>query len=85
MGSTPSKDTTSPAAANVVSTPPRKEPLTSAEKKTNPEGLKPCCACKETRKARDTCFFDTGDEAEIKCKYLIEAHLKCMRDLGFNV
>ncbi|KAJ1861561.1 hypothetical protein LPJ73_000988 [Coemansia sp. RSA 2703] len=51
----------------------------------NPNGLKPCCVCLETKKARDTCFFEKGDEAETKCHYLIQAHRKCMEDLGFTV
>ncbi|VDN99053.1 unnamed protein product [Rodentolepis nana] len=37
--------------------------------------LKPCCACPETRKARDECIISNGEE---KCRDLIEAHLKCL-------
>ncbi|KAJ2763478.1 hypothetical protein H4S06_000059 [Coemansia sp. BCRC 34490] len=51
----------------------------------NPKGLKPCCACPETKKARDMCFFETGDDAETKCHYLIQAHRRCMEDLGFKI
>ncbi|KAJ1667560.1 Cytochrome c oxidase copper chaperone [Coemansia sp. RSA 1646] len=51
----------------------------------NPKGLKPCCACPETKKARDTCYFESGDDAESKCHYLILAHRKCMEDLGFKI
>ncbi|KAL4233462.1 hypothetical protein ACF0H5_008143 [Mactra antiquata] len=43
---------------------------------------KPCCACPETRKARDECIAEKGPE---NCKDLIEAHLRCMRQQGFNV
>ncbi|ORZ13647.1 hypothetical protein BCR42DRAFT_418786 [Absidia repens] len=35
--------------------------------------LKPCCACPDTKK---------GEE---HCQDLIDAHLKCMRDLGFKI
>ncbi|PVU95748.1 hypothetical protein BB561_001636 [Smittium simulii] len=45
---------------------------------------KPCCVCKETKKARDTCYFDHGDQAELKCHYLIQAHKDCMKSFGFT-
>ena len=51
---------------------------TSTEKKP----LKPCCACPETKQVRDACIMDNGQE---NCIELIEAHKKCMRDLGFNI
>jgi len=44
--------------------------------------LKPCCACPETKKARDQCIVENGAE---KCNELIEAHKECMRKLGFNI
>lgn len=44
--------------------------------------LKPCCACPETKKPRDQCIIERGEE---NCGALIEAHKKCMRDLGFNI
>uniref|UniRef100_A0A0N5BFQ7 Cytochrome c oxidase copper chaperone n=1 Tax=Strongyloides papillosus TaxID=174720 RepID=A0A0N5BFQ7_STREA len=44
--------------------------------------LKPCCACPETKKLRDECIIRNGEE---NCGPLIEAHKKCMRDLGFNI
>ncbi|CAG8580091.1 9870_t:CDS:2 [Paraglomus occultum] len=34
-------------------------------------GLKPCCACPDTKRARDECIFHEGEE---NCKDLIEAH-----------
>ncbi|KAJ1677864.1 hypothetical protein EV182_005279 [Spiromyces aspiralis] len=75
MGSTPSRPTHTVPEAAIAKDPTQK----------STEGMKPCCVCNETRKARDTCFFEQGDEAEAKCKYLVEAHMKCMRDLGFKV
>uniref|UniRef100_A0A1B0CTQ8 Cytochrome c oxidase copper chaperone n=1 Tax=Lutzomyia longipalpis TaxID=7200 RepID=A0A1B0CTQ8_LUTLO len=48
-----------------------------AEKK-----CKACCACPETKRARDACIVEKGEE---NCKDLIEAHKKCMRDQGFNI
>ncbi|VDD79257.1 unnamed protein product [Mesocestoides corti] len=49
-----------------------------------PDGkpLKPCCACPETRKVRDECIVRHGEE---KCKDLIDAHLACLRSLGFKI
>ncbi|SCZ94998.1 BZ3500_MvSof-1268-A1-R1_Chr11-3g03532 [Microbotryum saponariae] len=56
------------------------------------EGLDPqCCACPETKKARDDCFLRFGsnvDEAGSsaqECEKIVEAHRRCMRSLGFNV
>ncbi|KAK1167914.1 cytochrome c oxidase copper chaperone-like isoform X1 [Acipenser oxyrinchus oxyrinchus] len=37
--------------------------------------LKPCCACPETKKIRDACIIEKGEES---CKDLIEAHKDCM-------
>lgn len=56
---------------------PAKEVASEAPKK-----LKPCCACPETKKVRDQCIIERGEE---HCGDLIEAHKKCMRDLGFNI
>ena len=41
-----------------------------------------CCACPETKSARDECITLKGEEA---CKKLIEAHKACLRKEGFNV
>ncbi|XP_077155472.1 cytochrome c oxidase copper chaperone [Ranitomeya variabilis] len=57
---------TSPASAET----PEKKPL------------KPCCACPETKKVRDACIIEKGEE---HCRDLIEAHKECMRALGFKV
>lgn len=43
---------------------------------------KACCACPETKQARDQCIMEKGEE---NCGDLIEAHKKCMRDMGFNI
>ena len=44
--------------------------------------LRPCCACPETKRARDECIIENG---EANCTDLIEAHKDCMRKLGFKV
>jgi len=43
---------------------------------------KPCCACPETKRLRDACIVENGEE---NCVALIEAHRECMRKLGFNI
>eukprot|EP00794_Sanderia_malayensis_P000396 gene396-1030_t len=47
-----------------------------------PKKLKACCACPETKKARDECIMEKGEE---NCQDLIEAHKECMRSEGFNI
>ncbi|CAF4928591.1 unnamed protein product [Pieris macdunnoughi] len=44
--------------------------------------LKPCCACPETKRARDACIIEKGEE---ECGSLIEEHKACMRKMGFNI
>ncbi|XP_073992061.1 cytochrome c oxidase copper chaperone COX17 [Rhodnius prolixus] len=44
--------------------------------------LKPCCACPETKKARDACIVENG---EANCQNYIEAHKECMRKMGFKI
>eukprot|EP01135_Chromosphaera_perkinsii_P004136 Nk52_evm43s270 gene=Nk52_evmTU43s270 len=51
-------------------------------KELNPENLKPCCVCPETKKPRDACIVEKG---EANCQDLIEAHKVCMRSYGFKV
>lgn len=50
-----------------------------------------CCACPETKKARDDCFLKYGSnvdddgESSAKCRDIVEKHRECMRSYGFNV
>ena len=41
-----------------------------------------CCACPDTKKLRDECIVQNGEE---KCASMIEAHKVCLRKEGFNV
>lgn len=41
-----------------------------------------CCSCPETRKIRDECIREKGEDA---CKPFIEAHKACLRLEGFDV
>ncbi|XP_029050672.1 cytochrome c oxidase copper chaperone [Osmia bicornis bicornis] len=62
-----------------------KSTLVSAESKESEKPnkpLKPCCACPETKKARDECIITKGEE---HCGNLIEAHKACMKSMGFNL
>ncbi|XP_048769680.1 cytochrome c oxidase copper chaperone-like [Ostrea edulis] len=73
MGSTES----SSKEASTQSTSKAPVPSNEPEKK-----LKPCCACPETRKIRDECILENGEE---NCKEAIEAHKACLRSLGFKI
>jgi len=56
--------------------------VVAEEQKEESKPLKPCCSCPETKKVRDECIMENGEE---NCGDLIEAHKQCMRDLGFNI
>jgi len=45
-------------------------------------GKKICCSCPDTRKVRDECVVQNGEE---NCKQYIEAHKVCLRSEGFTV
>ena len=45
-------------------------------------GKKICCSCPETRKPRDECVVNHGEE---NCQKYIEAHKACLREEGFKV
>jgi len=47
-----------------------------------PASNKACCACPETKQARDQCIVENG---EANCTELIEAHKECMRRMGFDI
>ncbi|KAF8531633.1 cytochrome c oxidase copper chaperone, partial [Gautieria morchelliformis] len=52
----------------------------------NPEGLKPCCACPETKSNRDECFLSHDpDAADDACRDLVRKHVECMRGYGFKI
>nr|ABK23831.1 unknown [Picea sitchensis] len=41
-----------------------------------------CCACPNTKKLRDECIVEHGEDA---CTKWIDAHLRCLRAEGFKV
>ncbi|XP_067638019.1 cytochrome c oxidase copper chaperone [Eurosta solidaginis] len=73
MGNAPVKEVAQAAAAKVTGT---------EIQVTEKPKCKACCACPETKKARDACIVENGEE---NCTDLIEAHKKCMRAQGFNI
>ena len=45
-----------------------------------------CCACPETKSARDDCFLrNDSDAADEACKDLVRKHVECMRGYGFKI
>ncbi|KAH8338103.1 cytochrome c oxidase copper chaperone [Drosophila kikkawai] len=80
MGASTSKGVGVAQAAASPSIPPA-EPVGAAGVAEKPK-CKACCACPETKRARDACIVENGEE---NCTSLIEAHKKCMRDAGFNI
>ncbi|KAF8839855.1 cytochrome C oxidase copper chaperone [Paxillus ammoniavirescens] len=73
----PSPPTPAPTGEKYDPTNPKMNPL-------NPQGLKPCCACPETKSARDACFLQHGGEGG-ECAELLTKHVECMRALGFQI
>ena len=49
---------------------------------TSAEAVPPPEPCAEAKQVLDACIKENGGE---NCAELIEAHKKCMRDLGFEV
>lgn len=53
--------------------------------------LTSCCACPETKEARDNCFLKFGHSVEEhgesarQCEELVRKHKECMSALGFNI
>ena len=69
-------------ASSSTPSPSASAPVVAGEATKPPPKCKACCACPETKKVRDICIVERGEE---NCQDLIEAHKKCMRDMGFNI
>ncbi|XP_055389640.1 cytochrome c oxidase copper chaperone [Condylostylus longicornis] len=69
-------------AVEGVKSPAIANPVVVPQKEGEKKKCKACCACPETKKVRDQCIMERG---EANCSTEIEAHKKCMRDMGFNV
>ncbi|KAI0648412.1 cytochrome C oxidase copper chaperone-domain-containing protein [Trametes meyenii] len=76
----------SPAPAPAAAPACPYDPTDPKQNPLNPQGLKPCCACPETKSARDDCFLKTDAAvADEKCRELVQRHVACMRSLGFKL
>ncbi|GMI08871.1 hypothetical protein TrLO_g10193 [Triparma laevis f. longispina] len=53
-----------------------------AAPKVGKSGKKICCSCPETKKLRDACIPEKGEEG---CLDLINKHKDCLRAEGFDV
>jgi len=73
MGNTASVKTEASASVEPPAT-------TAPAPETKPKKI--CCACPDTKKLRDDCIVQNGEDA---CGKFIEAHLQCLRAEGFNV
>jgi cytochrome c oxidase assembly protein subunit 17 len=58
------------------------QPATTAPAPETKPKKKICCACPDTKKLRDDCIVQNGEDA---CGKFIEAHLQCLRAEGFSV
>ncbi|KAH1083950.1 hypothetical protein J1N35_023711 [Gossypium stocksii] len=79
MGGLPTQNTSTLALPGLQQNQESAKPTTGAESKPK---KKICCACPETKKLRDECIVQHGEEA---CAKWIEAHRICLRAEGFNV
>jgi len=68
-----------PAAAATAETPAT---ASACEVSNTPKKKKICCACPDTKRLRDECIVEHGEDA---CAKWIEAHRICLRAEGFNV
>lgn len=70
------------ATAATVTTALTAAATTTCEVSDPPKKKKICCACPDTKRIRDECIVEHGEDA---CKKWIEAHRICLRSEGFNV
>ncbi|XP_034668102.1 cytochrome c oxidase copper chaperone-like [Drosophila subobscura] len=70
-----------PIAAGIVAAEPITEETVATACDTNPK-CSPCCACPESKQARDQCIVEHGEE---HCMGVIDAYKKCMQEAGLNI
>lgn len=58
-----------------------KQSTQSAQTEGKPK-LKMCCACPDTKKIRDACVLEKGED---HCSKEIKSHIDCLRKEGFDV
>ncbi|XP_050385583.1 cytochrome c oxidase copper chaperone 1-like [Argentina anserina] len=74
-------ENTSSALALPALQPNQGSAVTNTSLDTKPK-KKICCACPDTKKLRDECIVQHGEDA---CTKWIEAHKMCLRAEGFNI
>ncbi|XP_065862072.1 cytochrome c oxidase copper chaperone 1-like [Euphorbia lathyris] len=79
MGGLPLQNASSPLA--LPGSEQNKGSVTTSIPETKPK-KKICCACPDTKRLRDECIVEHGEDA---CSKWIEAHRQCLRAEGFNV
>ncbi|CAL5200890.1 unnamed protein product [Lathyrus oleraceus] len=72
----------SPSSALNQATSTATTTATACEVSNAPKKKKICCACPDTKRLRDECIVENGEDA---CAKWIEAHRLCLRSEGFNV
>jgi cytochrome c oxidase assembly protein subunit 17 len=71
------------SATAATATPTTPAPAAAAAPaNTNAAGKRICCVCKDTKKVRDECIFQFGED---KCQEPIELHKVCLRSEGFDI
>eukprot|EP00850_Spirogloea_muscicola_P017961 SM000159S01792 [mRNA] locus=s159:227376:227992:- [translate_table: standard] len=80
----PARSEGAPLAAAAALPGPTPTPTQGSESSNPMTKKKICCACPKTKRARDECVAERGQEAE-ECRRLIEAHKACLRSEGFRV
>ncbi|XP_034140069.1 cytochrome c oxidase copper chaperone-like [Drosophila guanche] len=77
----PSAAASEPIAAGIVAADPITEETVAISGDTNAK-CSPCCACPDTKQARDKCIGEYGEE---HCMGVIDAYKKCMQEAGLNI
>ena len=74
-----------PSAGEAAASSPEDGSGTSGAPKLGLSGKKICCACPDTRRARDACTVTANGDPEVACRAVIEAHNACLRADGFQL
>ncbi|ODN01745.1 Cytochrome c oxidase copper chaperone [Orchesella cincta] len=71
-----------PQSTSCTAKTPEKSGESQPQEGAKKPACKACCACPETKRVRDDCIVQFGEE---NCQQLIEKHRECMRQMGFNI
>mmetsp|Transcript_35016 Transcript_35016/g.62977 ORF Transcript_35016/g.62977 Transcript_35016/m.62977 type:complete len:84 (+) Transcript_35016:55-306(+) len=73
-----------PATPAPAAPAPKEEACTLGPIGPDGKPKKICCTCPDTKKLRDVCIVERGEEHPY-CQALVEAHKACLRVEGFQV